>query len=288
MRELVRGYILAVRDIVGEARLEAAVDEVQSFVELARSTPILGEVVEDRGIPAALRSQAVADVIVGRVSPEVLRLIAFAVRSELPGVVIEGLEEATRVLREPFVIEGEADYATRSRVRGYAAGWIDGSSREVLAVLVDELTALLHLLAENPALERFLSGYSSTAETRTEVVAELFASKVSAALMHILWAASGTSGVRSLRELIEQLQADGAKVLNLFVAEVITAKEPTPSQRERLLEFLAGESSREVELDWRVDPAILGGLVALVGDRLYDASVATQLDRARRALVDQV
>ncbi len=288
MRELVRGYALAIRDVLGEARVLGVVEEIRSVVELARATPVLAEAAEDRGIPATLRSQAVCDVLEGRISPAALRLIGFVVRSELPGVVIDGLEEATRVLHESFVIEGPADFATRSRVRGYAAGWIDSCSRGALTGLVSELTALLHLLEANSALERFLSGYSSTAEARTEVVEELFASRLSQELLHILRAAAGTSGVRSIRELVELLQLDAAKSLNLYVAEVITAKEPTTSQRERLLEFLATESARDVELDWRVDPAILGGLVALVGDRLYDASVATQLDRARRALVDQV
>jgi F-type H+-transporting ATPase subunit delta len=38
---------------------------------------------------------------------------------------------------------------------------------------------------------------------------------------------------------------------------------------------------REVELRTSVDPDIIGGMVARVGDRLVDGSVITQLNRLR-------
>jgi F0F1-type ATP synthase delta subunit len=36
---------------------------------------------------------------------------------------------------------------------------------------------------------------------------------------------------------------------------------------------------------WTVDPALIGGLVAHVGDKVYDASVRARLDAMKRALI---
>ena len=58
------------------------------------------------------------------------------------------------------------------------------------------------------------------------------------------------------------------------------------SQRDadRLRDQLARRLGREVRLDATVDPAIVGGLVLQVGDRVMDSSVATRLRQLRRQL----
>lgn len=70
-------------------------------------------------------------------------------------------------------------------------------------------------------------------------------------------------------------------------AEVTTASALDPDRTaaiERSLERLTG---RTVTLSARVDPAVIGGLVARVGGTVYDGSVATQLEKMRQRLVEQ-
>lgn len=67
-------------------------------------------------------------------------------------------------------------------------------------------------------------------------------------------------------------------------AEVITA-EPLPPERTANLERrLAALTGRRVTMKARVDPGIIGGLVARVGGTVYDGSIATQLDKLRGRL----
>ncbi|MGH7862849.1 MAG: F0F1 ATP synthase subunit delta, partial [Candidatus Dormibacteraceae bacterium] len=47
---------------------------------------------------------------------------------------------------------------------------------------------------------------------------------------------------------------------------------------------LAGSLQQEVRLTARVDPAIMGGLVVQLGDRLVDASIRSRLQQLRRRL----
>jgi len=65
----------------------------------------------------------------------------------------------------------------------------------------------------------------------------------------------------------------------------VTAAVPLPAESlEALAARLTAATGRQVHLTARVDPAVLGGLVARVGSTLYDASLRTQLRRMREAL----
>ena len=67
-------------------------------------------------------------------------------------------------------------------------------------------------------------------------------------------------------------------------AEVRTALPLDDADRaelERTLERLAG---RQVEFTETVDPGLIGGIAVRIGDRLYDASVRSRLERLRARL----
>jgi F-type H+-transporting ATPase subunit delta len=55
--------------------------------------------------------------------------------------------------------------------------------------------------------------------------------------------------------------------------------------RERLREALEEATGRRIELKVVVDPTVIGGLVARVGDEVFDGSIASRLEEARRRLV---
>ena len=70
-------------------------------------------------------------------------------------------------------------------------------------------------------------------------------------------------------------------------AEVVSAVPLSDAQRERLVELLKGIVGKEIRLASRVEPGILGGVVARVGDRVIDGSTRAKLDAMRRQLVEQ-
>jgi len=66
----------------------------------------------------------------------------------------------------------------------------------------------------------------------------------------------------------------------------ITSAVPLPADKVQAIEAsLATASGARVVITPRVDPAILGGIVAKVGSRVYDGSVARHLARIRARLV---
>jgi F-type H+-transporting ATPase subunit delta len=85
---------------------------------------------------------------------------------------------------------------------------------------------------------------------------------------------------RALQELNNQRQG-------IITAEVTTAI-PLDAELERLvaqrLATMLNREPQQVTIVSRVDPAIIGGVVAQVGDRVIDDSVRGRLERLRRTL----
>jgi F-type H+-transporting ATPase subunit delta len=67
----------------------------------------------------------------------------------------------------------------------------------------------------------------------------------------------------------------------IALAEVRTALPLDPEQREALSERLAQLAGEKVEMNEVVDEALIGGIAVRIGDRLYDASVRSRLERLR-------
>ena len=67
-------------------------------------------------------------------------------------------------------------------------------------------------------------------------------------------------------------------------AEVVSASPLDDSRRERLKQMLSRCTGLDVQLDVRVDAALIGGAIAKVGDLVFDGSLRTQLGQLRSNL----
>ena len=67
-------------------------------------------------------------------------------------------------------------------------------------------------------------------------------------------------------------------------AEVTTAVAVTPDEQQFIQQRLNAITHKDVRVEMRVDPAIIGGVVARIGDRLIDGSTRTRLVALRHRL----
>lgn len=67
----------------------------------------------------------------------------------------------------------------------------------------------------------------------------------------------------------------------IALAEVRTALPLDDEQREALSDRLGQLTGEKVEMNEVVDEALIGGIAVRIGDRLYDASVRSRLERLR-------
>ena len=74
----------------------------------------------------------------------------------------------------------------------------------------------------------------------------------------------------SLRQLVEE-------AAGRVTAQITSARELTKKELDAIREALGRRVDAEVRLETSVDPDLIGGVVAQVGDQLFDGSVRTQL-----------
>ena len=68
-------------------------------------------------------------------------------------------------------------------------------------------------------------------------------------------------------------------------AEVITAVPRSEGFYSKLKEQLERVTGKRIVLDRKQDPAILGGVIARIGDQVYDSSIRTRLATLKNALL---
>ena len=89
--------------------------------------------------------------------------------------------------------------------------------------------------------------------------------------------------------LIERLEREYKKLLDSFhrrsVITVITSYQLDDSEIESMKKSLRGRLKGDVELQNRVDPDIIGGLILRMQNKVFDASLQGQISRMRKKLL---
>ncbi|MCP4444623.1 MAG: ATP synthase F1 subunit delta [Myxococcales bacterium] len=87
-----------------------------------------------------------------------------------------------------------------------------------------------------------------------------------------------------LPDISRELSAMIGENSGQITAEVTSAVELNSVQETELKATLENLSGKKIQLETTEDPALLGGLIAKVGDLVYDGSIRTQLRELGRSL----
>lgn len=147
------------------------------------------------------------------------------------------------------------------------------------------LTGVVALLRQNPALEKVLFSPAIPVARKRGVITELLPHlALEPIVAKILLVLTGRDRLVLLPDLLASFQERVMELQNVVRANVTTAIPLDEARTKAVEEGLARATGRTVVLSTRVDPGILGGIVARVGSVVYDASVATHLQRIRHRL----
>ncbi len=170
-------------------------------------------------------------------------------------------------------------------VRGYAQALFAVASAEgVLAKVEGELYGFARSVEQNPALREALTDAALPVENRKAVVTDLLGERAHPLTVALIGFVVDTGRARDLGKIIDELAHVAAHERDRELAEVRSAVSLTDTQRERLAEALSRATGRQVDVKVVVDPTVVGGVVARVGDYVFDGSVASRLEDAKQAL----
>jgi F-type H+-transporting ATPase subunit delta len=171
------------------------------------------------------------------------------------------------------------------RIEAYAHALLEVSRAEgQLGEVEDELFRFARTFEGSDELRVALSDPTLPAQRRVAVVEELLGAKalqVSAALASFIVAAGRATDLPGIVDRFVELAAAEQR---RAIAEVRSAITLTSEQIDRLREALNRATGKEVEVKVVVDPTVLGGLVAKVGDLVIDGSVRHRLEQLREQI----
>lgn len=153
-----------------------------------------------------------------------------------------------------------------------------------LANVEDELFRFSQTLQGSDELREALTDPAIPAARRQQIVEDLLGGRASSTTVALVSMVVGTGRARELPAIIRELVEMSAAEANKAVAEVRTAVALNQDQQDRLAKALGEATGRQVSLKVVIDPSVLGGVVAQVGDTVIDGSVRTKLERLRKAL----
>jgi F-type H+-transporting ATPase subunit delta len=173
--------------------------------------------------------------------------------------------------------------------RVYATAFMEVAAKTGdAAALVEEMDSLVtEVLDRFPKLEDTLRSALVKPEEKEQMLDRLFAKRASNVVVNFLKVLSRHGRLELLRPIartLKQLQAEriGQKEVELRVA--IPLDDAVRRDVENTLrKMLRAEPVIRVV----VDASLLAGMIIRVGDRVYDSSVNTQLEHARRQMIDR-
>ena len=172
-----------------------------------------------------------------------------------------------------------------ARIEGYARGLFEIARAEgTLDEVEDELFRFARSFESSDSLRSALTDDMIPAAKRLAIVEDLLGGKATATTTQLISMVVGAGRGRDLPAIIDTLVARASSAKNLEVAEVRTAVALTDDQQTRLAAALANATGRQVNLKVVVDPAVIGGVVATVGDTVIDGSVRTRIDQLKSRL----
>lgn len=150
----------------------------------------------------------------------------------------------------------------------------------------NDLAGLSALLSD-PAAVSFFASPNATEARKVEVLDQVLVNGQPEAknLARLLLERERLDDLPAIYDLFE----DGIRAeRGIVVAQVTTAEPLGAIEQEMVKERLTEMTGKQVELSLKVDPEIIGGIIARIGDVLVDGSVISQLRRLRARLATTV
>jgi F-type H+-transporting ATPase subunit delta len=148
-----------------------------------------------------------------------------------------------------------------------------------------DLRMMAEVLDNDDNFRRYLESPKIPFTKKRDLLARAFGSAVDRELVNTFSLLVQSNRVATLKPVAEEYQSMLKEKKGIVTAFVTTAI-PLPPDREReLANRLSSLLGKTVEIKPDVDPAIIGGLVIRVGDRLIDGSLVTKIAKLRDSLV---
>jgi F-type H+-transporting ATPase subunit delta len=141
------------------------------------------------------------------------------------------------------------------------------------------------LYRDSPDLQRLVRSPVFTAEEQVRAIsAVLERAGIGGIAGNFIRLVASNRRLFALPDMIRAYRTFVADAKGIVRAEVRLAEKPSDRVLEEIRAALRDVASAEIDLDVRIDPSLIGGLVVRMGSRMVDASLRTKLNHIRLAM----
>ncbi|MEO1019004.1 MAG: F0F1 ATP synthase subunit delta [Pseudomonadota bacterium] len=161
----------------------------------------------------------------------------------------------------------------------YATALFDlANERDALESVSADLDGVRAMLAESSDLRRMIKSPLLSGDDQKRAMAALADNaNLNELTSQFLGLLAVNRRLFALSEMIEAFQQRLARHRGELRCEIVSAVDLTDDQVASLRQGISTYAEKDVRLDLRTDPSILGGLIVRLGSRMFDASLATKL-----------
>ena len=187
--------------------------------------------------------------------------------------------------KEQSIVAGE-DHSVSGMAGRYAIALLElareGNAIDAVSADLDRFDALI----ENPDLNRLVRSPVFGAEEQLKALsAVLDKVEIEGLAANFLKLVASNRRLFAVRDMVKAYRTLVARHKRQLRAEVTVAERLGEQHLEALKDALKSVSGGwNVDLDVRIDPAIIGGLIVKVGSRMVDASLKTKLNAIKHAM----
>jgi F-type H+-transporting ATPase subunit delta len=149
-----------------------------------------------------------------------------------------------------------------------------------------DLEAFDALIADNPDLNRLVRSPVFGVDDQLKAISAILAKAgITGIAANFLRVITTNRRLFALREIIRGYRALVARHKGEISAQVTVAEKLSDTHLEALKSALTSVTGgKAMDLDVKIDPAIIGGLVVKVGSRMVDSSLRTKLNAIKFAM----
>jgi F-type H+-transporting ATPase subunit delta len=179
---------------------------------------------------------------------------------------------------------------TEERIaRVYAQAFIGVAAKSPDAsATIDEVASVVaDVLDRVPRLDETFRSELITAEDKQRLLDRAFSNRSSTSVLHFLKVLAAHGRLGLLRPIVRILRKLDAERRGLVDVEIRVAMPIDPALQADIEGRLRAKLSGEPVMHVIIDPSLIAGFIVRVGDRVFDGSIHTQLEHARRAMIER-
>ncbi len=157
--------------------------------------------------------------------------------------------------------------------------------KDSVDALYEEAQDVRETFLENEEVLRLFNHPKIRKEEKTAFIEKVFEGRVSGDMVGFLHIIVTKDRYNEILPIFDYFIHKVKEYKGIGTAHVTSAVELSGQQKEAIVDkLLATTGYHTFEMDYKVDPSILGGLIIRIEDRVVDSSLKTQLDKMTKEL----